>query len=179
MKQEDYDALPESIMVREIRRTIRRKGFRTITVTVVTTLLDPELYPADEIVELRMSRWEVETNLRHLKTTMKMEVLHCKSVDGVKKEVAVFVLVYNLVRALMLEAAARQKVPLSRISFADALHWLKHAKPEDALPRLVVNPHRPDRLEPRVLKRRRKPYDLMTRPREELRKALRRRKKEA
>ena len=179
MKREDYDALPESILVREIRRTIRRKGFRTITVTVVTTLLDPQLYPADELVELRMSRWGVETDLRHLKTTMKMEVLHCKSVDGVKKEVAVFVLVYNLVRTLMLEAAARQKVPPGRISFADALHWLKHAGPEDALPTLVVTPDRPGRVEPRVLKRRPKPYDLMNRPRDVLRKALRRRKKPA
>ena len=179
MKREDYEALPESIIVREIRRTIRRKGFRTITVTVVTTLLDPELYPADELVELRMSRWGVETNLRHLKTTMKMEVLHCKKVEGVEKEVAVFVLVYNLVRALMLEAADRQRVPVSRISFADALHWLKHAKPGDELPDLVVNPHRPGRVEPRVIKRRPKPYDLMNRPREELRKALRRRKKAA
>lgn len=179
MKREDYDALPESIIVREIRRTIRRKGFRTITVTVVTTLLDAELYPADEIVELRMSRWGVEINLRHLKTTMKMDVLHCKSVEGVKKEVAVFVLVYNLVRALMREAADRQGVPLSRISFADALHWLKHAGPEDELPKLVVNPHRPNRVEPRVIKRRPKPYDLMNRPREQLRKALCRRKKAA
>ena len=176
MRPEDYEALPESILVREIRRTIRRKGCRTITVTVVTTLLDAELYPADELVELRMQRWQVETNLRHLKTTMKMEVLHCKKVQGVKKEVAVFVLVYNLVRALMREAADRQQVPLSRISFADALHWLKHAGPEDELPELVVNPYRPGRVEPRVLKRRPKPYDLMTRPREELRKALRRRK---
>jgi hypothetical protein len=180
MKREDYDALPESIIVRETRRTIRRrKGFRAITVTVVTTLLDAELYPADELVELRTSRWGVEVNLRHLKTTMRMDLLHCKSVDGVNKEVAVFVLVYNLVRALMLEAADRQKAPLSRISFADALHWLRHAEPQDQLPDLIVNPHRPDRVEPRVLKRRPKAYDLMNRPREQLRNALRRRKKAA
>jgi hypothetical protein len=177
MTPEDYAALPESIIVREIRRTVHRKGFRSITLTVVTTLLDAELYPADELVALRMQRWQVETNLRHLKTTMKMETLHCKSVDGVKKEVAVFGLVYNLVRALMFEAADRQQVPVSRISFADALHWLKHAGPGDELPDLVVNPYRPDRVEPRVIKRRPKPYDLMTRPRDELRKALRRRKK--
>ena len=89
----------------------------------------------------------------------------------------IYVLVYNLVRAVMLEAAQRQGVAVNRISFADALHWLKHAGPEDELPKLVVNPHRPNRIEPRVLKRRPKPYDLMNRPRQELRNALRRRKK--
>jgi hypothetical protein len=169
MKPEDYEKLPEWITVREIRRTVHRKGFRPITVTVVTTLLDPELYPAEEIVALRMQRWEVETDLRHLKTTMKMDVLRCKTVEGVSKEVAVFTLVYNLVRALMLEAATRQKVPVSRISFADALHWLQHAKPGDEFPTLIVNPARRERLEPRVVKRRPKNYRLMTKPRAVLR----------
>jgi hypothetical protein len=169
MKREDYDKLPERITVREIRRTIRRAGFRPITVTVATTLLDPELYPADEIVALRMQRWAVETDLRHLKTTMKMDVLRCKTVAGVSKEVAVFTLVYNLVRALMLEAATRQKAPVSRISFADALHWLQHAKPDDPFPTLIVNPARPGRIEPRVVKRRPKNYRLMTKPRAVLR----------
>ena len=65
------------------------------------------------------------------------------------------------------------------ISFADALHWLRHAGPRDELPELIVNLHRPNRIEPRVVKRRPKPYDLMNRPREQLRKALRRRKKAA
>jgi hypothetical protein len=172
MKQEDYDALPDSITVREVRRTIRRNGFRPITVTVATTLLDAELYPAEEIVELRMQRWEAETDLRHLKTTMGMDVLHCKSLEGVSKEVAVFVLVYNLVRALMMEAAQRQKVPVSRISFADALHWLRHARPGDELPALLVNPARPNRAEARVKKRRPKNYRLLTKRREKLRQAL-------
>ncbi len=169
MDAEIYDELPEWITVREIRRTIYRSGFRPIMVTVVTTLVDPEQYPADEVVALRIQRWQVETDLRHLKTTMKMDALRCQTVDGVSKEVAVFTLVYNLVRALMLEAAARQKVPVSRISFADALHWLGHAKPEDDFPMLIVNPARPGRLEPRVVKRRPKNYRLMTKSRALLR----------
>jgi len=70
-------------------------------------------------------RWDVETNIRHLKTTMKLEVLKSQSVEGIKKEVLVFTLVYNLVRLVMLEAARRQKVLLSRISFIDALRWLR------------------------------------------------------
>jgi len=122
---------------------------------------------------LRLRRWDVETDLRHLKTTMGMEVLHCQSVEGVQKELWMFLLVYNLVRAVMVAAAARQKVAVSRISFASALHWMRSARPGDALPRLAVVPYRPDRLEPRVIKRRPKQYDLMVRPRSVMREELR------
>ena len=83
---------------------------------------------------------------------------------------------YNLIRLVMLEASRRQQVPLDRISFIDALRWLRDAKTDTLLTALVVNPARPDRLEPRVLKRRMKPYRLMTKPRNELRKALLRKK---
>lgn len=172
MTPEEYDALPDSITVREIRRTVRQEDGRRVTVTVVTTLLDPLKYPADAVVELRMRRWAVETNIRHLKTTMGMDVLRCHTEDGVRKELAVFCLVYNLVRVVMLEAAARQKVSVDRISFADTLKRLRHARPGDRLPALVVNPRRPGRVEPRCKKRRPKQYDLMNKPRDELRKAL-------
>jgi hypothetical protein len=121
MSREQFDALPESIVVREVRRTVRRKGFRPVTVTIVTTLLDEKKYPADELVTLRMTRWGVETDLRHLKTTMGMDVLRCESVEGVKKELAVFQIVYNLVRVVMMEASRRQQAGVDRISFADAL----------------------------------------------------------
>lgn len=177
MTQEQFDALPASIIVREVRRTVRRKGFRPITVTVITTLLDERKYPAEELIKLRMSRWVVETDLRHLKTTLGMDLLHCETVEGVKKEVAVFQIVYNLVRVVMMEGARRQGVPLDRVSFADALAWVRHAGPEDELPDLVVNPYRPDRVEPRAVKRRPKEYDRLTKPREELRKALKNKEK--
>src|SRR5262249_40414831 len=75
-------------------------------------------------------------------------------------------------RRVMQEAARRQGVAPARISFIDAWRWLKHARPGAALPRLVVNPQRPGRVEPRVRKRRPKQYDLMRRPRAELRQAL-------
>ena len=75
-----------------------------------------------------------------------------------------FALVYNLVRLVMLEASRRQGVPVDRISFVDALRWLTEARPGAALPKLVVNPDRADRVEPRVRKRRPKPYPLMTKP---------------
>ena len=178
MTQEQYDALPASIVVRELRRTVRRKGFRPVTVKIVTTLLDPERYPAAELVALRLRRWEVETDLRHLKTTLNMTVLRSQSVEGVMRELAAFVLVYNLVRAAMLGAALRQGVGVARVSFADALYWVRHGDRAAAVggrnpPRLRVNPRRTGRVEPRVVKRRRNRYTLMTQPRDQLRQALR------
>jgi hypothetical protein len=168
MSREAYDALPASIVVRETRRRVRRESGQRVTVTVVTTLLDPAKYPAHEVVKLRLSRWEVETNLGHLKTTMKLDVLRSRSVEGVLKELAMIALVYNMVRVVMLEAASRQGVKANRISFKDALCWLRHTREAGALLRkLIVNPHRPGRVEPRCRKRRMKEYDLMVRPRHE------------
>lgn len=172
MSKEEYDALPQSIIVREIRRTVQRPGMGKVTLTLVTTLLDPIKYPPEQLLELRLRRWDVETNIGHLKTTMGMDVLRCKTEEGIRKEVAVFCLVYNLVRCVMLEASRRQEVPVSRISFADALYWMRYARPGDSLTELKVNPLRPNRVEPRSKKRRDKQYDLMNKPREELRKAL-------
>jgi hypothetical protein len=172
MSQEEYETLPDSIIVRELRRTVVRPGIGKVTVTIVTTLLDAKRYPAAELVELRLRRWDVETNIGHLKTTMKMDVLHCQSEDGVRKELAMFCLVYNLVRMVMLEASTRQQVPVSRISFADALKWMRHAQSGETMPKLVVVPYRPHRIEPRCKKRRPKEYDLMSQPRQALRKHL-------
>ena len=177
---QQYAALPEVITVRLIRRRVRvpgRKQRRTIT--LVTTLLDPKAYPANDLLELRLRRWDVETCIGHLKTTMKMDVLHCKTVQGVRKELTIFSLVYNLVRVVMLEAAHRQGVPVSRMSFADAYKWMRHARPSDTLPVLLVNPYRPERIEPRCKKRRPKQYDLMNKPRKQLRKLLKNQRKRA
>jgi len=179
MSREEYDALPASIIVRELRRTVRRPGLGKVTLTMVTTLLDPAIYPAAALLELRLRRWDAETNLRHLKITMNMDVLRCKTERGVRKELAVFCLVYNLVRVVMLEAARRQEVPVARISFADALKWTRHARPGEPLRTLVVNLPRPHRLEPRCIKRRPKQYDLMNKPRDVLRKRLKKHRKKA
>ncbi len=121
MSPEDYAALPASVVVRELRYRIPNAASRTREVTLVTTLLDAEVYPAQDLAELYRQRWTIETNLRHLKQTMNMDVLHCETVAGVHKELTIFALVYNLVRAVMAQAAQRQQVPLERISFADAL----------------------------------------------------------
>jgi hypothetical protein len=157
--------------VRELRYRIAQPGFRTHEVTLVTTLLDAEAYPLDALAALYRTRWAVELNLRHLKQTLHMDRLHCETVAGVQKELLVFALVYNLVRTVMREAAHQQQVPLERVSFIDALRWLATA-PSTPLSPLRVNPDRPNRIEPRVVKRRPKPYTFMTRPRTELRQRL-------
>ena len=124
------------------------------------------------LARLYECRWGVEVNLRHLKQTMGMDVLRCETLQGVLKEVAMFVVAYNLVRRVMREAARRQRVQPNRISFVDALRWLRESKPGEDLPRLKVNPHRPGRVEPRVKKRRPKKFKLMNKPRKVLRAAL-------
>ncbi len=172
MSSEQFATLPAAIVVRELRYTIQERGFRPTQITLVSTLLDAERYSLSDLASLFCQRWQIETNFGHLKTTMKMDVLKCQTVDGVLKELQVFALVYNLVRQVMLEAASRQNVELNRISFIDALRWLQSARPGDELPPLVVNPYRPNRLEPRVRKRRPKSYPLMTKPRRQLKKEL-------
>jgi Transposase DDE domain len=173
MSADQYRALPESMVVRELRYRIEAPGFRTRAITLVTTLIDAELYPADALAELYGTRWRVEEDLKALKQTMKMDVLKCKRVAGVLKELTMYALAYNLVRVTMCRAAARQGVAADRVSFVDALRWLQAAEESEEMPELVVNPWRPGRYEPRVRKRRPKQYALMKRPRAELRKLLR------
>lgn len=172
MTAEEYAALPDALLIRELRYQVGRPGFRTHTVTLATTLLDADDYPFEALAELYGSRWRVEQNLRDLKQTMKMDVLKCMTVDGVQKELVVYAIVYNLVRLVMMEAARRQRVGVDRISFVDAMRWLINAEPGEELPELVVNPDRPGRVEPRVRKRRPKQYPLIKRPRAELRNDL-------
>ena len=173
MSEAKYRALPESILVRELRYRITAPGFRTREVTLVTTLIDAQAYPADALADLYGTRWRVEENLKSLKQTMKMDVLKCMTVDGVLKELTVYAMAYNLVRVAMGQAAVRQGVEPDRVSFIDALRWLRGAEEGEEMPELVINPSRPGRYEPRVRKRRPKPYPLMRKPRAELRKLLR------
>ncbi len=173
MSAAEYGALPPSIVVRELRYRIEAPGFRTHEVTLVTTLLDAETYPADALADLYGTRWRVEEHLKALKQTMKMDVLKCKTVDGVLKELTMYAVAYNLVRLTMCEAAGRRGAAVDRVSFIDALRWLRDGEEGEEMPELVVNPAGPGRGEPRVKKRRPKPYPLMRRPRAELRKLLR------
>ena len=167
-----FASLPATLMLRELRYQVQQPGFRTRTVTLVATLLDPEAYSREALAELYHQRWRVETNLSHLKRTLGLDALKCETEAGVRKELMVFALVYNLVRVVMGEAAGRQGEPVDRISFVDALRWLCHADIDSPLPTLIVNPDRPGRSEPRVRKRRPKEFPVMKRPRDQPRKAL-------
>ena len=176
MMREQFAQLPGKILVREIKWRIQNRYRRVREVTLVTTLLDPERYPAAEIARLYERRWQVEVDLRDLKITLGMDVLKGHKVDTVTKELLVFVLVHNLVRLVTLQAAKRQRVRPHRISFIDALRWLQPPKPHRPLPDLITNPERPDRVEPRCIKRRPKEFPVMKSPRYELRKRLKKRR---
>lgn len=132
--------------------------------TLATTLVDSKIYSQESLADLYRRRWEIETNFGHIKTTMGMDVLKCKTVDGVLRELHMFALVYNFIRQLMLEASIRQGVDVQQISFIDTLRWLQSSMFQPRPFRIHVNPKRPDRYEPRVRKRRPKQYPLMTKP---------------
>jgi hypothetical protein len=172
LARETLAALPEALVLREVRYHLGKPGFRTRQITLVTTLLDAEVYAVADLAELYRRRWQVETALAHLKTTMQMDVLHCKTVSGVLKELTIFALVYNLVRLVMCQSAGIQQIEVERISFQDALRWLSAPRTAIPLGALLVNPTRPHRVEPRVKKRRPKPFPLMITPRRELRQQL-------
>lgn len=172
MSTQEYATLPVMLTVRESRYTIARPGFRVRTVTLVSTRLDGDTYPLEELARLYRDRWDAETNLAHLKTTLGMDVLRCQTEVGGMREITLFAVAYNLVRSVMWEASRRQRVPVKRISFVDALRWLADSPPGSRLPRLIVNPSRSGRSEPRSQKRRAKKYPYMKRPRHVLKQEL-------
>jgi hypothetical protein len=172
MSKDEYASLPEEITVRELRYKIHTPGYRVGEVTLVTTLLEASVYPAKSLADLYFRRWQVEVYLRDLKITLNMDVLKCKTKDGVLKELAVFALVYNLVRSVACESARVQGVAADRVSVTDAVRWLVGAEGGEDLSVILINPSRKGRVEPRVKKRRPKQYPLMKKPRAVLRKEL-------
>ena len=172
LTREALAALPEALVLREVRYHLGRPGFRTRQITLVTTRLDAEVYRVADLAALYRQRWQVETSLAHLKTTMHMDVLHCKTVSGVLKELTIFAMVYNLVRLVMRQSATLQHTAVERISFLDALRWLGAPSTGRPLVALIVNPICPDRVEPRVKKRRPRSFPLMITPRKQLREQL-------
>lgn len=174
--------LPQQITVRIIRFTATIRGFRSRHITLVTTLLDPKLFPAQELVGLYARRWRLELCLRDLKTMMGMEALRCKTPDMAEKELLAYLVAHNLIRCLIAEAVARYQVDLERVSFkgsvdalrqySDAMAKARNQKMrrqlwEDLLLNLARDlvRHRPNRTEPRALKRRPKPFPLLNQPR--------------
>jgi hypothetical protein len=172
MDPKDYAALPAAVAVRELRVKVKTPGCRVQVLTLVTTLLDRRRYAKRALARLYEQRWRVETNLRHRKQSLGLDVLRCETYKGVLKELLLFAVIYNLVQRVITEAARRQRVAPARISFVDAWRWLREAARGEELPRLRVNPERPGRVEPRAKKRRPKQFDLMNRPRAVLRAAL-------
>lgn len=177
-----WRALPGEITLRVLRFSAQVRGFRSRRLTLVTTLLDPKLYPAEEIIGLYARRWRLELCLRDLKSTMGMEQLRCKSPAMARKELLAYLIAHNLIRCLMAEAMNSYVVDLDRVSFKGALDSLRqysaalaqarHRKMRwqlwgDLLRNLARDlvPLRPHRQEPRALKRRPKQFALLNRPR--------------
>jgi hypothetical protein len=189
--REAYDALPESLTVRECRVRVARPGFRVRTLIVATTLLDPAEFTKDELAQLYRARWHGELDLRSLKQTLQMDVLRCKTPELVRKELWTHILAYNLIRTIAAQAATRHGVEPRSISFKGVVQTLEAFQPVVALrgqhdaavrrelyERLLdaVASHRvgdrPDRYEPRRRKRRPKPYDRLMKPRHEAKRAM-------
>jgi hypothetical protein len=181
---EQWDRLPTTLTLRLVRVWVAVRGFRTQRIILVTTLLDQNEYTADDLAELYFRRWRCELFLRDLKITLHMDVLRCQSPTMVRKEIWMHLIAYNLIRWLMLQAAA-QFSPLlpSRISFKGTVDTLRQWLPllcaaashpptfrpifDRFLAILAENivPLRPNRSEPRARKRRPKNYHLLTKPR--------------
>lgn len=181
MSVEEHATLPEVLELREVRGLVKQKGFRTKTLVGVTTLLDAELYPATDLADLYRRRWQAELHLRSLKIVLQMDHLRCKTPHRVRNEFRMHLLAYNLIRRMMAMAAGEAKVPPWQISFKGTLQSLTHFLPLlgacmpldagcqtliDCIASHVVG-RRPDRYEPRRIKRRPKSHDLLMKPRSE------------
>lgn len=174
INQSDYDALPDKILIRE---------FSVGRIVYVTTLLDAKQYHKKELAEFYRQRWLIELDFRSLKTHMKMDMLRCKSPDMVKKEIAVYLLAYNLIRASIARAAkVKNKFP-RQISYMTTVQIfnegilqllvfsgkvLKYAIDGvlNAIASIPIGQQK-RKAQPRAIKRRPKPYPLLTMPRKQ------------
>ena len=181
MDQETYERMPTSIQIREVHVQVSQPGFRVRSLIVVTTLTDADVYTHADIAELYHQRWLVELDIRALKITLGMDVLRCKSPEMVTKEIWTCLLAYNLIRQRILQAALLAKLSPRQISFTAAMQkiaasWTTILAFDDARASTLIEVHlrdlathivgdRPDRVEPRAVKRRPKPHRLLTKPR--------------
>lgn len=183
---QEFAALPPTLTLRMIRLRVAAKGFRTRTVVLVTTLLDPKAYPGDALRELYGERWNVELHFHQIKTMLAMDVLRCKSPELIQREAALHRISYNLIRSIMQRSAHLHHVPLERISFKGSLDTLRHwsaviaaagdtpRKQDQLIDQMLAAiasdlvPERPERSEPRAKKRRPRNYQLLTKPRHEI-----------
>jgi hypothetical protein len=188
MDRETHASLPATLTVREVRGKITTPGCRVEDLVVVTTLVADETYTKEDILDLYHQRWHVEIDLRSIKTQMKMEILRCKTPTMVHNEIWAHLLAYNLVRKIMAQAAQENDVTPRQLSFAGAMQTLNEFRTllliadEKTLAELsrriltAIASHRvgnrPNRQEPRKIKRRPKGYSRLLKPRAEKRAAL-------
>jgi len=179
MSVAQYRELPDELTLREVRIRVSQKGFRTQSLVVVTTLLDAEAYPPEEIALLYRRRWQAELYLRSLKIVLQMDHLRCKTPERVRNEFFTHLLGYNLIRGVMAAAAFQSGKSPWEISFKGTLQTLGQFLPIllskvsseawcEALLTAVATHNvgdRPDRFEPRLRKRRPKPYKHLREPR--------------
>lgn len=180
------EEMPDAIVVRVIRFMAGQKGARKKEITLYTTLIDTAKYPKEKLINLYYRRWEIELTFKNIKTTMGLETLRCKSPEACRKELWVGLLIYNLMRTLMLDAAIKHKTSVLRLSFAGTVQKFVETcrgiiffvNPElgyEILIRSIADdtvPDRPGRSEPRKVKRRHNKYSIMTKSRELERKLL-------
>ena len=185
ISKEDFDSLPKDLVLREVHCYICIPGFRTKEIIVVTTLIDAIEYPSSDILALYDSRWQAEVNLRHIKTTLGMDILSCQTPEMVRKEIYVYLLAYNLLRSIMYDAGDtfdHQPIRLSLQATRQHLNnfstkWVDKTKGKaKKIYRIMLDKvadsdekKRVGRVEPRVRKRRPKAYPLMQEPRSVLR----------
>lgn len=180
MSHAEYDAMPATLTIREFRVRVRDRTKRVRELVIVTTLVDADAYPAAALGGLFRERWHAELDLRSLKTQMGMEMLRTKTPAMVRKEIGMHLLGYNLIRGLMAEAARGHAITPRTLSFTGSLHTVRAfeaarlydpSRIRSDLPRLrelIARKRvgdRPDRYEPRAVKRRPKPHPLLTMPR--------------
>lgn len=182
MDPQTYDRMPASIRIREIHVHVGHPGFRTESFVVVTTLTDAKTYPLDDLAELYRHRWAAELDIRAIKITMGMDILRCKTPPMVRKEMWTCLLAYNLIRRAMLQSAQASGQAPRQLSFAAAMQsiaasWLVIVLSDDSTAASLVAVglenlashtigNRPGRAEPRAVKRRPKPHDLLMKPRD-------------
>jgi hypothetical protein len=176
---EEWASLPEILVLRLVRCRVQVRGFRTRQVLLATTLLDRQRYPREALSALYLRRWEMELCLRHLKVTLQMDHLSCKTPENLQRELRMHLLMHNLVRRVLLEAARRHGAPVNRLSFAGALAACRRCaeallqvrsqrRRRELLDQMFRDvaadrvPDRPGRREPRAVKRRPKPYSRLT-----------------
>lgn len=181
-----WAGLPEQMTLRTVKGRCYQKGFRVRQVTLVTTLLDPQLYPAQEILQAYLRRWRLEMCLDDLKTTLKMDMLRGRSPQMVQKELYARIIAHNLIRCIVAQAAAEHGVAPERISFKGSLDALRQFSQAMARARSkkkrrelwaqLLNtlaadlvPERPGRREPRAVKRKKNKYPRLNTPRHKFR----------